>query len=194
MFVKIFIQKLGHLDDAKFFKCGVRGAFLGTDSCKSFGGSDGPVNSCLRTQQAVGGRHPKPQRKHQSPDWECGRVGCPGAARGASSPSIRPAGLWTRGRLRRGEVKFTGSPPAHRFRGSRGLAEPGAGRTVTLFHSATPFCRLLTKQSENTAPSLLLSEVRDVVGCGFFFFPSLPSPPPPFSEPSSPAAAYNAGS
>lgn len=75
----------------------------------------------------------------------------------------------------RGEVH--GRPRFPPAPGRPGPAEPGAGRTATLFHSATPFCRLLTKQSENTAPSLLLSEVRDVV---FFFF-FLPSPFPPLS-------------
>lgn len=97
--------------------------------------------------------------------------------RGAHHPNpwdTQPAAGW------RGEVH--GRPASPRFRGSRsrGLAEPRAGRTVTLFHSATPFCRLLTRQSENTAPSLLLSEVRDVVVFFLFFFfspPSLPFPP-----------------
>lgn len=110
-------------------------------------------------------------------------MGCPVAAtEGASSYSIPLAGLWTRCRLRRGELKFMGGHTSHRVGESQGLVEPWAGHTVTLFHSATPFCRLLTKQSENTAPSLLLSEVRDVVVFFFFLFLSLSlSPFPPLS-------------
>lgn len=60
---------------------------------------------------------------------------------------------------------------------SLGLAEPWAGPVVTLFHSATRFCPLLTKQPENTAPSLCMSEVRDVVVFFFFLFPFLHYPP-----------------
>lgn len=105
-------------------------------------------------------------------------LGCPVPGRRGWSYSVQLARLWTRGGLLRGEVKFTGGHPSHRFLGRRGLPEPWAGRTVTLFHSATPFCRLLTKQPENTAPSLFLSEVRDVVG---FFPPFLSSPFPPLS-------------
>lgn len=85
--------------------------------------------------------------------------------------NTRPPGAW------RGEVH--GRPSFPPMGGSQGLAESWAGRAVTLFHSAISFCRLLTKQSENTAPSLLLSEVRDVVGFfvfGVFFFSSSLSP------------------
>lgn len=108
-----------------------------------------------------------------------GRVGlgCPTPRRGSlaswHSASLllitQPASAW------QGEVHWRAATLCPGSE-SLGLAEPWAGHAVTLFHSATHFCRLLTKQPENTAPSLCMSEVRDMVG--FFFFPSSTNPPP----------------
>ena len=141
------------------------------------------MNSCFRTQQTnsvkwVSRLSPAPgkapnSRLERVARWRWGAR----SQRGKHPPNpwdTRPAAGW------RGEVH--GRPASLRFRGSRsrGLAEPRAGRTVTLFHSATPFCRLLTRQSENTAPSLLLSEVRDVVVFFLFFLPLPHSPSLPF--------------
>lgn len=112
---------------------------------------------------------------------ECMGLGCPALRRGSlaswhlASPllSTQPAVPW------RGEVHRRAATPCPGSE-SLGLAEPWAGRSVTLFHSATEFCRLLTKQPENTAPSLCLSEVRDMVGF-FFSLPPLRPPPAPLS-------------
>lgn len=158
-------------------------------------------NSCCRSQQTSSVKvvvdYPVLGRAPNSRLDNVPVSGCPVAATGAPSHSVPRAGLWTRGGLQSRELKFMGGHPSHRVEGKPRACRALGGRTVTLFHSATPFCRLLTKQSENTAPSLLLSEVRDVVGVFLFLFfsfpPSLPFPSP-LSESSSQAAAYNAGS
>lgn len=99
----------------KLCKCGLRGAFLVTDSCKSFGGSAVPMNSCFRTQQTnsvklvVGA--PTPQRKHQTPDSRMCPSRVPSRGEGSMVPShsagwpvdARPSAAW------RGEVH--GRPP-----------------------------------------------------------------------------------
>lgn len=109
----------------------------------------------------------------------CVGLGCPTPRRGSlaswHSASLllitQPASAW------QGEVHWRAATLCPGSE-SLGLTEPWAGHAVTLFHSATHFCQLLTKQPENTAPSLCMSEVRDVVG---FFFPSSTKPPPPLS-------------
>lgn len=91
--------------------------------------------------------------------------------------------------LRRGRGGVPGGRASRGGGGAEG-SQTCAGRPASPVPSAAPVCRVLTKQSAHTAPSLLLSEVRDVV----VFFPSSLPFPSPFSESSSQAAAYNAGS
>lgn len=106
----------------------------------------------------------------------CVGLGCPTPRRGSLASwrsaslllTTQPASAW------QGEVHWRAATLCPGSE-SLGLAEPWAGHAVTLFHSETGFCGLLTKQPENTAPSLSMSEVRDVVG---FFFPSSTTPPP----------------
>ena len=103
---------------------------------------------------ALSGRWaPRPRRQR--------RPAASGGSRGG-----RPPRLWGRG------AKLTGGPLRSSGR-SRGLA----GRPGTPFGSATPFCRLLTTQSENTAPLSPFERGQRRGAFSLFFFP--PAPPPP---------------
>lgn len=100
------------------------------------------------------------------PRWQR-RPAASGGSRGG-----RPPRLWGRG------AKFTGGPPRSSGR-SRGLP----GRPGTPFGSATPFCRLLTTQSENTAPlsPFERGQRHGAFSLSFFCLPPPPSPLPPLS-------------
>lgn len=109
---------------------------------------------------------------------QCVGLGCPAPRRGSLASWHSASSLLT---TQSAAVAGRSSPPAATLcPGSESLrlAKPWARRSVTLFHSATRFCRLLTKQPENTAPSLCLSEVRNV-WVFFFFLPPLRPPPLP---------------
>lgn len=180
-------------------KRGLRGAFLGTDSCKSFGGSEVPINSCYRTQQTNSVKwvvdYPQPQGKHQTPDWRVwpGGGGMPGRSAGRIIPI-----LGTRGRLRGGEVKFTGGqPPSGSGEAeAEGSRSPGRAALLLCFIPQPRFVGCWPG-SQKTLPPLSFwarSETWWFSFFFFFFFPSLSPLPSPFSELGSQAAAYNAGS
>ena len=163
------------------------GCLLGTDSCKSLGGSDVPITSCFRTQQTnsvkwvVG--YPKPQGKPQTPD----RRTCPFRVprRGAGSIvrfhsvgwpwDTRPAAAW-RGEVHRRPV--LGKPRA---------PGPLGGPQLLRFHPQPCFVGRWPS-SQKTLPPLSFwarSETWFFVLFCFFFFLlllSLPlSPFPPLS-------------
>lgn len=126
VFVKIFVQELGLLGDAKFWECGLKGAFLRIDSSKACRGSDAPVILAVEaSEQAAsqgGGRSPRVRGESTELQTQL----CARAARGAPSHCVPRAGLWTGTGLWSGELKFMVGHPSHRVAGSQGLEEsPG---------------------------------------------------------------------
>lgn len=110
----------------------------------------------------------------ETPDWGCGRAGCPGAARGSIVPfysagrpsDTRRTAAW------RGEVH--GRPPAHRFRGSGGSQSPGRTALLLCFIPQPRFVGCWPS-SQKTLPPLSFgarSETWWVVVLCFFFPPS----------------------
>lgn len=143
-------------------KRGLRGAFLGTDSCKSFWGSDVPTD--LRTLQTNGVK------------WGGGPHGH--ADNGALRPREGPAGGVRPGSRGARRSSRAGRPaPPGEAEGCR--AAPGP-RLVP----PPRFVGCWPRSQKTLPPCLLLSEVRDTVLFLFFFFPPPPSPLPPLSLPS----------